>query len=100
MEDAEGAEGAEVDAEAQHKLHGFEPLGMLSSCMAVARSKLTARGDVAGADFDWLPANPQPNPRLCGFDCGLATRKEPGAVVQVRTPRPHMLVAVRSLIFI
>ena len=105
----EGAEGAAPDdAEARHELlRGFEPLGMLTSCVAVARSKLATRGDVAVAEFDWLPANPQPNSRLCGFDmgfdmgfdCGLAARK-PGAVVQVRTPRPHMLEAVRSLVSI
>ena len=99
---AEGA--APNDAEARHELlRGFEPMGMLSSCVAVARSKLAARGDVAVAEFDWLPANPQPNSRLCGFDmgfdCGLAARK-PGAVVQVRTPRPHMLEAMRSMISI
>ena len=100
-EGVEGAEGAQPDAEARHELlRGFEPMGMLSSCVAVARSKLAARGDVA--EFDWLPANPQPNPRLCGFDmgfdCGLAARKPGADVVQVRTPRPHMLEAVRSLI--
>ena len=99
-EGAQGAQGAAADAEARHEvLRGLEPLGMLSSCVAVARSKL-ARTDVA--DFDWLPAIPRSNP-LCGFDmgfdCGLAARK-PGAVVQVRTPRPHMLEAVRSLISI
>ena len=99
---AEGAGGAAADAEARHELlRGLEPMGMLSSCVAVARSKLAARSDAA--DFDWLPAIPQPNPRICGFDmgfdCGLAARK-PGAVVQVRTPRPHMLEAVRSLISI
>jgi hypothetical protein len=98
---AEGAQGAAADAEARHELlRGLEPLGMLSSCVAVARSKL-ARTDVA--DFDWLPAIPRSNPRICGFDmgfdCGLAARK-PGAVVQLRTPRPHMLEAVRSLISI
>ena len=104
-EGAEGTEGAAAgDAEARHELlRGFEPMGMLSSCVAVARSKLAARGDVAVAEFDWLPANPQPNSRLCGFDmgfdCGLAARK-PGAVVQVRTPRPHMLEAMRSMISI
>ena len=101
-EGAQGAQGAAADAEARHELlRGLEPLGMLSSCVAVARSKLGARSDAA--DFDWLPAIPQPNPRVCGFDmgfdCGLAARK-PGAVVQVRTPRPHMLEAVRSLISI
>ena len=100
---AEGAGGAAADAEARHELlRGLEPMGMLSSCVAVARSKLAARSDAA--DFDWLPAIPQPNPRIfcgfdMGFDCGLAARK-PGAVVQVRTPRPHMLEAVRSLISI
>ena len=98
---AEGAGGAAADAEERHELlRGLEPMGMLSSCVAVARSKLAARSDAA--DFDWLPAIPQPNPRVCGFDmgfdCGLAARK-PGAV-QVRTPRPHMLEAVRSLISI
>ena len=102
---AQGAQGAAADAEARHELlRGLEPLGMLSSCVAVARSKLGAHSDAA--DFDWLPAIPQPNPRsftVCGFDmgfdCGLAARK-PGAVVQVRTPRQHMLEAVRSLISI
>ena len=101
-EGAQVAQGAAADAEARHELlRGLEPLGMLSSCVAVARSKLGARSDAA--DFDWLPAIPKPNPRVCGFDmgfdCGLAARK-PGAVVQVRTPRPHMLEAVRSLISI
>lgn len=85
--------------EARGELGGFDALGMMSSCVAAARSKIVACGDKAAAEFNWLPANPQPNLRLCGFDCGLAARKSESVVqVQVGTPRPHHIIqTIRSL---